>query len=717
MTAAATSVVNIMLEAALRYARAGYPVVVLHGVDPKTKRCTCAAGAACKGPGKHPRAKNWTQTATTDEQKLRRLLTRHPSSNIGIMPPAGTVIVDVDPRNGGDASALNLPARTPTQHTGGGGTHHIVRVDGDAVLPKRPGIDYRKPGRGQVVVEPSIHVSGGRYTWERGLGYAIAPAKWQLPTTPAAADDHPTLAPELAPLVEVEEALDAPVGVVEEWLRHAPSDEYGDWINVGQALKHAYGDDGLELWDAWSARSDKYPGRAQLEAKWASFDKNRDRALRTLRSVRHLAQRNGWRYTPPELDFSSDLWRTGLVADLVATPAPPIEWVVGQVLPRRKVVMLGGPGGAGKSYLMLSLACQHASGVPLLGSDLFAPVLPDTQRKVIYFTAEDDRDDIHRRLHAVFDAYVMTDEMREEIGACFSVKCTRGQDWRLIEEVGGQLVASRAAELIIDRLRNELGLSLVMFDPSVMFAGVDENDNAAAAVYMRVLDRIAGSLGCGVLVGTHTNKGALAAESLDQSAVRGASAFVDNARGAWLLRGMTEDESALHSVPARDRHRYARLQVVKNNYGPSGAEVWLERVAGGALRAAVLPTLGGGRDGTAGTDMPPIGVAGTSPGQRKRSGARAAAMQAYAHGVLRYVADNADDLTGGVSMSLRTLGKELWASDATLTTHGMLDRARRVVDFAEAQGWLRVARPSGEERAAHQPSTYIVTPTGKEQLS
>lgn len=708
------TVVNIMLDAALRYARAGYNVVILHGVDPKTKRCTCHKGSACPAAGKHPRLQNWTKDATRDPAVLTKLFTQYPRSNVGVMPQPGTVVVDVDPRNGGRVDGLDLPARTPTQLTGGGGTHHIVRVADGAVLPKLAGVDYRFPGKHQIVVEPSIHVSGGRYAWAKGLGFGLKPAAWQAPVSPGAGGaDHvaplSSTAPELAPLVPVKEVLDAPLSMAEDWLRHISADEYGDWINIGQALKHAYGDDGMELWDEWSSKSSKYPGRAALESKWDSFDKNRDRALRTLRSVRHMAQRAGWRYTPPELDFSSDLWRSGLVADLVAQPAPPMQWVVGHTVPRGKVVMLAGPGGAGKSFLQLILAAQHATGVNLMGSEAFAPIGDDTQRKVLMFTAEDDRDDVHRRLHSVFDAYTLSNDMRARVGANVSVQCTRGKDWRLVEEVGGVLVASKAADLIIDKLRGELGLSMLMFDPSIMFAGIEENDNAAAAAYMRVLDNIARSLNVSIVVGTHSSKGAVTADSVDQSSVRGASAFVDNARGAWFLRTMTEDEAALRGVAITDRHRFACLRITKNNYGPTGAEVWMERVGGGALRVAAMPSLNNAQ-GTAA----PVAAAGKA--QAKQLGRRAAAMQAYAQQVLQYVQQHADPLVGGVALSLRALGKDLWSVDASLSSHGMLDRARRVIDFCEGQKWLEVKRPNEDERGAHAPCTYVITSDGKEQI-
>lgn len=708
---------NIMLEAALRYtdprrSTVRWKVVVLHGVNPQTKACTCTLGSKCKAPGKHPRLHNWTHAATEDHAVLKRLFTKYPNSNIGLMPPPGHIVIDVDPRNGGDARGLMLTAaRTPTQTSGSGGTHYVVKVDDDVVLPnlKKRGIDFIKPGRQQFVVEPSMHVNGGRYFWQAGKGVGTPVCKWKPPvalgggTRDEPLVDSDAVAPELAPLVPVQEALDAPVDMVKDWLQAVPSDEYSEWIAVGQALKHAYGDDAFELWDTWSARSDKYPGTEDLQKKWDGFDKNRDRALRTLRSVRHLAQMNGWRYTPPELEFSSNLWRSGLVGDIVSAEPPPIEWVIGEVLPRGKVVMLAGPGGSGKSFLMLVLAIQHGLGAQLLGDSPFSTAAPENARKVMSLTAEEDRDDVHRRLHAVFDAYMVSDAQRVELGSTFSVQCTRGKDWRLIEEVGGQLVASKACDIIIDQLRNELGLSLLMIDPSIMFAGIDENDNKAAAVYMRVLDRIARELNCAVLVGTHTNKGTISMDQPDQSSMRGASAFADNARGVWLLRTMTADEATLHTVNEADRHRYTCLRVLKNNYGPTGAHVWLERTAGGALRLVALPTLGAQAPGTTRT-------------QQRELGVRAAAMQAHTLELLQWLQVNEDEMVGGTPISLRALGVAVWARDPTLTESGTFKRARSVVDYCVASGFVAV-RGTSTTGGRTTAAVYAVTDIGKELLT
>lgn len=51
----------------------------------------------------------------------------------------------------------------------------------------------------------------------------------------------------------------------------SPDIEYPTWVSVGMALKHKFGDAGLALWDAWSAKGEKYAGCKDTASKWESF--------------------------------------------------------------------------------------------------------------------------------------------------------------------------------------------------------------------------------------------------------------------------------------------------------------------------------------------------------------------------------------------------------------------------------------------------------------
>jgi hypothetical protein len=84
----------------------------------------------------------------------------------------GLLVIDVDPRNGGEASLESLFSKharfpeTAEQVTGGGGRHFVFRYPG-VPTPKTlaRGIDVKAEG-GYIVVAPSIHPSGNPYRWD-----------------------------------------------------------------------------------------------------------------------------------------------------------------------------------------------------------------------------------------------------------------------------------------------------------------------------------------------------------------------------------------------------------------------------------------------------------------------------------------------------------------------------------------------------------------------
>lgn len=46
---------------------------------------------------------------------------------------------------------------------------------------------------------------------------------------------------------------------------------YEDWIQIGMAICSELGTGAFDVWDAWSSRAGKYPGRKTLETHWKSF--------------------------------------------------------------------------------------------------------------------------------------------------------------------------------------------------------------------------------------------------------------------------------------------------------------------------------------------------------------------------------------------------------------------------------------------------------------
>lgn len=84
------------------------------------------------------------------------------------------------------------------------------------------------------------------------------------------------------------------------------SNDYGDWIRVGMALKAAGVD--VSVWDEWSKTSAKYKGYNDIVKKWNSFKGGKISAG----TLVHMAQDNGWT-CPPEKRTGEYSWN-------------PVEW-------------------------------------------------------------------------------------------------------------------------------------------------------------------------------------------------------------------------------------------------------------------------------------------------------------------------------------------------------------------------------------------------------
>jgi hypothetical protein len=103
---------------------------------------------------------------------------RWPDANIGIVTGeiSNLIVLDVDPKHGGDATLERLERRfgalsaTMEAVTGGGGRHLYFAHPGGLTRNRAglaQGIDLRGDG-GYIVAPPSIHPSGRPYVWTSG---------------------------------------------------------------------------------------------------------------------------------------------------------------------------------------------------------------------------------------------------------------------------------------------------------------------------------------------------------------------------------------------------------------------------------------------------------------------------------------------------------------------------------------------------------------------
>lgn len=161
---------SAVLKAALDYARDGFAVF------------------PC-GSDKTPRVKNGFHDATTDLNEVRAMFGDDASLTIGLAVPDGIIIIDTDPRNGGNETMKALRSehgrsafpRTLTAKTGGGGEHRWYTVADDETRLRGKlgtGVDVKRAGKGYVIAPPSVSDSGA-YEWTNDADMVPAP-EWML---------------------------------------------------------------------------------------------------------------------------------------------------------------------------------------------------------------------------------------------------------------------------------------------------------------------------------------------------------------------------------------------------------------------------------------------------------------------------------------------------------------------------------------------------------
>jgi len=143
--------------------------------------------------------------ATTDLDQVAAWWERWPSASIGGRVPAGVVVVDVDPRSGGDTSWADLVAEhgdlatlTAWSGRGDGGRHLFIGHPGGRLRGSIGiGLDI-KTHRGYTVLPPSLHPdTGNPYRWEDPTATIAPSPSWlaSLLRRPLATPKVPTARP------------------------------------------------------------------------------------------------------------------------------------------------------------------------------------------------------------------------------------------------------------------------------------------------------------------------------------------------------------------------------------------------------------------------------------------------------------------------------------------------------------------------------------------
>lgn len=242
-------------------------------------------------------------------------------------------------------------------------------------------------------------------------------------------------------------------------------------------------------------------------------------------------------------------------------PAPPDQkWIVPDYIPAGEITLFTGYGGAGKSLLAQQLSTCIASGAELLG-------LPIERKRVLYVTAEDSEDVLHRRQLAI-----MSRLNYPNIGNRLMLASIRGRSDNAlntpanVDGTGGSKLKTDLHNTIIARNADVVILDNIAH----LFAG-NENDRGEVTRFINDLYGMVKRLSVTILLIGHPNK---AGDSYSGST-------------AWLAAVRSQIEIARPEEAIDPDARVLRLG--KANYARAGREVSFRWHEGAFARDDELP--------------------------------------------------------------------------------------------------------------------------------
>lgn len=221
-------------------------------------------------------------------------------------------------------------------------------------------------------------------------------------------------------------------------------------------------------------------------------------------------------------------------ARLFVGKSKPVQWLVEGVLPLGKPIIVASPPGVGKSYLALKLAVSVASAPsPLKAAEFCFGGQVKAHGRVVIVSAEDDNEELHRRLEALTDT--MPDKLHiVSLPDTGHFSFLQG-DPRMETTATPQWADLKSQIVALDDVR------LVIVDTLQALSSGDLNAAEIAQAIMNELTEVANRTGAAVIALHHLAKGTAAASNgllsayAAMDAIRGSGAIVGAVRSAYCL--------------------------------------------------------------------------------------------------------------------------------------------------------------------------------------
>ena len=248
----------------------------------------------------------------------------------------------------------------------------------------------------------------------------------------------------------------------------------------------------------------------------------------------------------PFVDMSA--WR-------VNEGVPPREWGLRDLFPLRNVALLSGEGAAGKTLLLLQLGVAHALGRDWIGT------LPEPG-KFLYFGAEDETDEIHRRLADILMHYRAD---FPDLQGNLHLLTFAGEDAVLGHaDHTGLLKPTPLFERLM-KAAIEIKPVLIGIDTSAdLFAG-NENDRTQVRRFVGLLRKMSIAANAYIVVNSHPSLTGIST----RTGLSGSTGWHNSVRARAYLTTVKTDKDEEPDPNLRT------LEFKKNNYGPIARSIAL----------------------------------------------------------------------------------------------------------------------------------------------
>lgn len=231
---------------------------------------------------------------------------------------------------------------------------------------------------------------------------------------------------------------------------------------------------------------------------------------------------------------------------------PRRRWLVPGRIPMRAVTILSGDGASGKTTILLQLCAAVPRGTDWLGAVI------EEQGPSMFITAEEDQDEVHRRLAAIVQH---RGHSFSDLGD-FHFSCLSGEESVLgVPTREGSIKATALFEKI-ERSATVLKPRLIAIEAAADVYGGDENNRGQVRQFIQLLRRLALAADAAVVLIQHPSVTGMA-EGQGRS---GSTGWRNSARSQLYFASPKRSEDD----PDSDLRE---LRVVKSNYGRSGETV------------------------------------------------------------------------------------------------------------------------------------------------